>query len=210
MPGPHLFGGNHLGRCFVKGDMRKVLGIISVVAVSVSSLALSGTATGNHGRESRRKLVSDEKYSCSRHYKARVFRRPRGAEDGKHPANQKLKRLLENDNPYVFGPRHGWIRVYRQEGEAEFLREKRSGRAYFYVVLEKEGERWRWAGSGDRCRPLAWGPKTSGGTIELREEHPPQPDDTRLRVLVHEWACHGFRVPERDDVHPRISTARRT
>ena len=174
------------------------------MAVLLASLVYSGAAVSGEPRESRRKLVADENYSCIHHYPAKVFSRRKGAEDGKHPANQKLKRLLKKEREWVMGPRHGWIRVYRKMGEAEFVHEKRGGRAYFYMHLEKEDERWRWSGSGSRCRPSAWGPKTTGGSIELRDGHLPQPEDTRLRVLVHEWECHGFRVPKREDVHPRI------
>ena len=200
-----IFLRNISGRCVVKTHMRKILSPVVLTALAVTSFGFPGTATGSHRGESIRKLVSAEKYSCSQHYEAKVFRRPRGAEDGKHPANQKLKALLERRRDEIVpGPRHGWIRVYRQQGEAEFLREKRSRKSYFSISLEKEGERWKWAGSWSGCRPSAWGPKTEGGTIELRDGHPPKADDTRLRVLVHEWSCHGYRVPKREDVHPRV------
>ena len=182
--------------------MRKVLSLIAVV---LASFVFPGTAVSGEGREFRRMLVAEEHYGCGEHYPAKVFRRRKGAEDGRHPANRKLKDLLRRDNSEIVpGPRNGWIRVYRKNGRAEFVHEKRSKKAYFYIDLDKGKKGWRWAGSGTGCKPLAWGPKTSGGTIELRDGHPPEPDDSRLRVLVHEWECHGFRVPDREDVHPRI------
>ena len=184
--------------------MRRILSPIVLTMVAVVGFVPPGMA-GEGDRESRRKLVAEEHYGCGQHYPAKVFRRRKGAETGEHPANQKLNDLLKRRNSDIVpGPRHGWIRVYRKDGEAEFVHEKKSGRAYYYIGLEKNGDRWRWAYSGDTCKPLAWAPNAEGGTIELRDGHPPQPGDTRLRVLVHEWACHGYRVPDREDVHPKI------
>ena len=204
--GPFSYaGGNHLGRCFVEVDMRKVLGLIALGAVTLASFVFPGAAVSGENRESRRKLVAEEHYGCGEHYPAKVFWRRKGAENGKHPANQKLKDLLQSRRDEIVpGPRHGWIRAYRKNGRAEFVHERRSRKAYFYIDLEKGEKGWRWSGSGTGCKPLAWGPKTSGGTIKLRDGHPPKPEDTRLRVLVQEWACHGYRVPKREDVHPRI------
>lgn len=184
--------------------MRKAISLILLALVAGAGSAYGETASTTEENETPSNLVADEPYACSKHFLARVLEGPTGAEDGNHPANRKLRRLLRRNDPYTFGPDEGWIRVFLSDKRAEFVAEKPSGRAWFYLGLQKRDDRWRWAYSGDTCRPLAWGRRKSGGTLDLRDGHQPTAEDTRLRLLVHEIECHGFRVPEEEDIHPEV------
>lgn len=184
--------------------MRKVLTLTVLAVISVATLGYPGAGATGDQNESRRKLVADEPYACGKHFLARVLEGPTGAEEGDHPANRKLKRLLKKDADYVPGPRHGWIRVFLSDWAAEFVAENDSGRSWAYIGLKKRNGKWRWSYSGDTCRPLAWARKAGGGTLSLRAAHPPTSDSTELRLHVHEQACHGTRVPKKEDVHPKV------
>ncbi len=187
-----------------QSTMRKAISLILLALVAGSGFAHADGASRAEENESPRRLVADEPYSCGAHFLAKVLEGPKGAEDGDHPANRKLKRLLRRGGDHIPGPRHGWIRVFLSERRAEFVAEKSSGRAWYYIGLRKGDGRWRWAYSGDTCRPLAWGRRKSGGTLDLRDAYPPQPEDRSLRLLVHEIECHGYRVPEDEDIHPEV------
>ena len=184
--------------------MRRTLSLIVLALVAVSGFAHADTGTLAEEEESPRQLVADEPYACVEHFLAKVLERPTGAEDGNHPANRKLRRLLRQNNPYIFGPKEGWIRVFLSERRAEFVNEKPSGRAWNYVGLRKKDDGWRLAYTGDYCQPLAWGRRKSGAILDLRDGHRPTAEDTRLRLLVYEVECHGTRVPPEEDIHPEV------
>lgn len=155
--------------------------------------------------ESVEALIADELYSCGGEtgWPASVLNGPNNAEEGRHPANQKLGRMAARLAINLDDPGTGWIRVLLSEWEAVFVAESPGGHPYTYAEFQKKKEGWQLWGGGD-CRPETAKKGFNPVEFDVREQERPAVEDTEIQVRANEVACHGFEVPPEGDLQPEI------
>lgn len=189
--------------------MRRISMKAAVVAVcALLATACSAAPGGSDAEkaESPRDLVARETYGCGGEYPASALERPRGAENGSHPANRELRQLLRTDDDFADLPHEGWRRVQLTRSSAVFVVDSWPGHRFPYqdIVLEKIKGRWRWAGSGD-CRPSATGEEGSAAIWHLRDDgQSVDDDDAHLDLMLQEMACASGRTPPDEGIHPEV------
>ena len=125
---------------------------------------------------------------------------PTGAEDRIGPEFDLLRSLAGSDpDPGGdYGPDPTFREVARAANAVLFLHQQPADTPedfrYLYIRLEREGDDWRWAGSGD-CTPRAVAPPGYGQATWTLDPSFRAPDrDTRtLHILVQELACSSGR-----------------
>jgi hypothetical protein len=125
---------------------------------------------------------------------------PTGAEDRVGPEFDVLRSSVGGD-PVPggdYGPDPTFREVARDATAVLFLYEVPAGTLegfrYLYIVVERDGIDWRWAGSGD-CTPRAVAPPGFGGATWTLDPafRAPGRDTRTLHILVHELACSSGR-----------------
>ena len=125
---------------------------------------------------------------------------PTGAEDRIGPEFDVLRSTAgtDHDSGGDYGPDPTFREVARDANAVLFLYELPADSIedfrYLYIVVERDGIDWRWAGSGD-CTPRAAAPPGYGPATWVRDPEPRfSARDTRLlHILVQELACSSGR-----------------
>ena len=134
---------------------------------------------------------------------------PTGAEDEVGPEFDILRSTLRQFwLPTEYAPDPHVREVARDLTGVTFLAALQSGGPwehgpYIYVDVDRDGDAWKWAGTGD-CAPRAWAPPGYGAATWVLDPAFAKPsNNTRvLQLLVHELACSSGRT-----AHGRIGPA---
>lgn len=138
-------------------------------------------------------------------FPADALRGPTGAESADTPEAEALRDLIANPGGIEPIPEEGWRLLTRDDQEAVFGAESRSG--LVVVTLRSEEGHWTYDSSGDCARIMVVPPDGSVSAVWWPDPAAgEQRNTTVLRVLATDLSCASGR-PTGDRLHPPSVTA---
>lgn len=191
-------------------ELRKRQGFGPLALVAVA-LALSASAFASVGAD-RGKGARGWLFECgSDPFALSVFDGPTGAEQADSAPAVALRKFLE-DGRYRL-PKRGWRILTESEERVQFGHGDPRRRAGIYSVdVEPKNNRrgtWKYVGLSGGCRPTTVLPRGfGGGTWRPRKAATIEPEDTRIKVWVHEQSCASGASAKGRIARPKVAYGR--